>query len=535
MICAGALVQLRPPQHDDLGFSTATAYEHLAVIAAEPRPLASPYNGAIRQYLLDEFNALERFDVSMQPHRFNDIEEDKAWDIGNVIARLPGSTQEQAVMLVAHFDSVEDGPGAGDDGAAVAALLETARILSEGPPLRRDVYFLLTDGEERGLWGAKAFVQASDHVDFAGVVFNFEARGSSGPSLMFETSGPNRWLIREYARAVDRPVASSISDDLYHAMPNDTDLTEFAKVNIPGMNFAFIGTPENYHTANDDIANLDPASLRHHGLQALALAKHFGNLETFGQDDDVRAVYFSFPWIGLIHYPAQWAVPSSIAAIICALFACSVGLLRRWVTPGRLASALALCIVQLAVVGGLAYGIMLVRDAGLTTTAQIAGHLFITAGAMVLLTQIIGRLVGHTEACLAGLLWTAVFALMTGQPQPASSYLFVWPAVFGSFGWVIVCARNRSHIAAALGCLLTAPAIVILLPVAYLAALGLGVQAGYVLRPMSSGYPVATLLAFFPALLMWQAAIPLHGSAGRTRIALSIVLALGGTLFTMMA
>ena len=51
---------------------------------------------------------------------------------------------------MAHYDSVPFGPGAADDGAGVVTLLETARALKAGPPLKNDVIFLFTDGEEAG-------------------------------------------------------------------------------------------------------------------------------------------------------------------------------------------------------------------------------------------------------------------------------------------------------------------------------------------------------------------------------------------------
>ena len=55
-------------------------------------------------------------------------------------------------MLAGHFDSVPPGPGASDDGAAVAAILEIARMLRDQPPSRNDVILLFTDGEELGMY-----------------------------------------------------------------------------------------------------------------------------------------------------------------------------------------------------------------------------------------------------------------------------------------------------------------------------------------------------------------------------------------------
>ena len=52
--------------------------------------------------------------------------------VRNVIAVLPGTAPTGRVFLVAHYDSVQVSYGGNDDGAGVATLLETARILARG-------------------------------------------------------------------------------------------------------------------------------------------------------------------------------------------------------------------------------------------------------------------------------------------------------------------------------------------------------------------------------------------------------------------
>ena len=123
-------------------------------------------------------------------------------------------------MLCAHYDSVPEGPGASDDAAGVAVVLETLRALKAGPPLDRDVIALFTDGEESGCLGARVFVDEHPWAGDVGIVLNFDARGNSGPSIMFETSDGNGWLIRKYAQAAQQPLATSVSMDVYKIMPN---------------------------------------------------------------------------------------------------------------------------------------------------------------------------------------------------------------------------------------------------------------------------------------------------------------------------
>src|SRR5690606_40854732 len=66
-----------------------------------------------------------------------------------LVATIPGREGDEAVLLAAHYDSVAAGPGAADDGAGVAALLEVARALKARRPPRRTVVLLFSDGEER--------------------------------------------------------------------------------------------------------------------------------------------------------------------------------------------------------------------------------------------------------------------------------------------------------------------------------------------------------------------------------------------------
>src|SRR5690606_24624220 len=85
------------------------------------------------------------------------------WDtcatVENILALLPGTGTEPGVLLASHYDSVAAGPGAGDAGAGVAAILEVARALRTQPALPRSVWFLIGDGEELGLLSAEAFVR----------------------------------------------------------------------------------------------------------------------------------------------------------------------------------------------------------------------------------------------------------------------------------------------------------------------------------------------------------------------------------------
>jgi hypothetical protein len=190
--------------------------------------------------------------------------------VRNVVASV-GPAAGKRLLLVAHYDSTPVGPGAGDDGVGVATLLEVAYLL-KNKPLARPVTFLFDEGEELGLIGARAFVQADPLRGSVDSLLNFEARGVSGPVNMFETSRPNASALAAFAKAVHAPVANSLSTDFYRLLPNYTDVNTFDGRGWLTLNFAMIGNETRYHSGGDNLAALDLGSLQHMGDQALAIA-----------------------------------------------------------------------------------------------------------------------------------------------------------------------------------------------------------------------------------------------------------------------
>lgn len=310
-------------------FSAARAIDQIRVIAQAPHPPGSADHQRVRDYLRAELTKLgtapeiETGFASITFGRFH-----AEGNVENIVARLPGSGNTRPIMLAAHYDSVTPGPGASDDGSGVAVLLETVRALLGGPPLRNDVIFLITDGEEKGLLGAQVFMRDHPWRNRPAVTLNFEARGTAGNAFMFETSAGNEWLIRDLQAAVPQADATSFAYEIYRRMPNNTDLTIFKRGGLAGMNFAFIERPEFYHTAQDNVANLDPRSLQEQGRYALALARRFGNEDlTAKQSGD--AVYFPTPFTSLMVYPASWVQPIAWLTLLCLLAALAFGWLRR--------------------------------------------------------------------------------------------------------------------------------------------------------------------------------------------------------------
>src|SRR5215217_3621925 len=201
--------RLNPPQPVAVSapvteFSAERALKHLTVIAQTPHPVGTSEHAAVATYIQSELTAL-----GLSP------EIQQTPSVTNILVRLKGTSAEKAVLLVDHYDTVPASPGAGDNGSAVVAILETLRALKSSQPLRNDVIGLFSDGEEVGTLGAKAFAYQHPWAKDVGVVLNFDARGSGGPVIMFETSDENAWLVKEFAKAAPHPVANSLAPAIY--------------------------------------------------------------------------------------------------------------------------------------------------------------------------------------------------------------------------------------------------------------------------------------------------------------------------------
>jgi len=241
----------------------------------EPHPLGTPAAAQLRVRLLLELRGLglhaeERSTFVSAPYAV-------CATPTNVLARLDPPTgmpaSGESILLACHYDSVACGPGVADDLMGVATLLECARALKEAGPVARPVIFLFTDGEEQGLLGAQAFVDSHPWRDEVGVVLNIEARGTSGPSLLFETGPDNAWLIELFAGACGHAVTTSLYYEAYRRLPNDTDFSVFKEAGYTGLNFANIENVGFYHTPRDSRSHLDPASMQDHGEHLLGMAR----------------------------------------------------------------------------------------------------------------------------------------------------------------------------------------------------------------------------------------------------------------------
>ncbi|MFC4221414.1 M28 family peptidase [Flagellimonas marina] len=313
-------------------FSTDRALVHVKNISIEPHAVGFPGHARVRAYIIAELKKMGLETIIQEGYTAGD------WGnlskASNILARIKGSEAGKALLVLSHYDSnPHSSYGASDAGSGVATILEGIRaFLAENKTPKNDIIILLTDAEELGLNGADLFVNNHPWAKDVGLVLNFEARGSGGPSYMLiETNRGNGTLIKEFTKANPKyPVANSLAYSIYKMLPNDTDLTVFREDgDIEGFNFAFIDDHFDYHTALDTYERLDRTSLAHQGSYLMPLLHYFSNADLNNLKSLDDYVYFNLPFFRLISYPFDWIWPMFALAVLAFLLLLFDGLRKK--------------------------------------------------------------------------------------------------------------------------------------------------------------------------------------------------------------
>jgi len=433
-------------------FSTGRALIHMSDLINDdqPHPSGNADNAVDLEIISNKFRALG-YIPEVQKTLACTLHYPGCTQVENFIAVLKGTGSGDAIMLTTHYDSVPAGPGAGDAGAGVAAIIEIARILKvESPPLN-DIIFLITDGEEGGLRGASGFANEHPLMKNVKLAVNLEARGAAGPSTMFETHDGNFTLIKQYAGTSSRPVANSLSYELYKLLPNDTDYSIYKPMGVAGLNFAFTGDVALYHSSRDDIAHLDKASLQHHGDNALDAIHAFQNFDLNTLNGESDATYFDLFGRILLNWSSGLNLPLSVLALLviaAATFKCRKG----W-KQGLFAAGAILAVILLTVL----LGWLLSFPLGKWPQLFYLDHPHPWPGRIALILSavfaswVIARLFRKRElvcynmlACTVGIL-LALLSLVSAVLMTGATYQFLVPALAMALGFIVDIVRKHER------------------------------------------------------------------------------------------
>lgn len=436
-----------PASAPEEAFSAERAAVHLEAVAAEPRPPGSDGHAAARDLIAGELEkaGLET-EVQSSVGTTSSPGAVSAAATENVIGVLPGTDPTGRVVVAAHYDTVPGSPGAGDDGAGVAAMLEAARAMAAGEAPRNDVVFLFTDAEEPGLLGAEAFTSQHPLGQDGGVVLNWEGRGSSGPSSVFRTAPLNdSGVIGVLAEEAPHPRGDSASAASFADQPYDTDMTVFTDAGFAGLDSAFGGDAAHYHSAQDTVENLSRATLQHHGDNMLGMARALGERDLDALESGEPATFFSAAG-RMAAYPSSLDLPIGAAALASALVAAVVARMRRAATVPRMLGGLVAAAAAAALAYGAALalwqGVLLLRPdlAALAVVGDLyrpawlrAASIAVTVGVLAGWYLAARRLLGPTATAVGGTVAVALLGALSAF-EPGVSHTYTLPAFLAGAG-----------------------------------------------------------------------------------------------------
>ena len=200
----------------------------------------------------------------------------------NLVLNLPGSRYpEQVVILSAHLDSTSPSalslaPGADDNAAGAAALLEAARLL-RSRVFERTIRIIWFTGEEQGMIGSQDYVRTHALDGVVGVInldmFSYDADGDRCIELQVGALAQSDAVGRCFMQSIDAYHLGLTSDYFYDQPLTTSDHSSFWSAGIGaiqvGENFRSLSTPggcqsalgadlnPNYHKITDTLENIN--------------------------------------------------------------------------------------------------------------------------------------------------------------------------------------------------------------------------------------------------------------------------------------
>jgi len=185
----------------------------------------------------------------------------------NTVAEIRGSEKpDEIVLLGAHLDSWDLGTGSTDNGTGAMAVLEAARVLkSVDARPKRTIRFVLFSGEEEGLHGSQAYVEAhkSDMPNYD-VVYVHDTGTGRVKGLWMQNRNECRPMLEEQFRLLGGLGLLTDRPNLIPGKMNGTDHASFDDLGVPA--FAYNQEDANYglnhHSQSDTYDKARPDDLK---------------------------------------------------------------------------------------------------------------------------------------------------------------------------------------------------------------------------------------------------------------------------------
>ncbi|XP_027845862.2 endoplasmic reticulum metallopeptidase 1-like [Aphis gossypii] len=323
-------------------FVAERARNHLVKLTSMgPRPVGSKENEILAvQLLLDEIKIIiEQADPSHKVEwdlqrvsgafslQFLDGMTNVYRNVQNIIVKIgPIKASRHSLLINCHFDSVVDSPGASDDGASCAIMLELLRVISRLKiPLKNNIIFLFNGAEENMMQASHGFITQHKWASSIRAFINMEACGAGGKEILFQV-GPNHpWLLEAYSDTVPYPLASSMAQEIFQSgiIPGDTDYRIFRDFGrVSGLDFAWSANGYVYHTKLDTVDKIPLGTFQRTGDNMLPLILKLVNSVQISDVEKYSTgnlVFFDFLGIFIVHWSEVLSDIINISVIIISL------------------------------------------------------------------------------------------------------------------------------------------------------------------------------------------------------------------------
>ena len=258
------------------GSPTDTGEDRIPRAAAIPQKVYETLNEKerIQGVGIHYLDAVEMVTEGAKRVRLTLLQEEVTRTSRNVEARIQGSDRADEILtLTAHYDSVPEGPGAYDNMAGAAIIMEVCRYLKKHQP-RRTVEFVWFGAEEKGLFGSRHYIKLHEqelgkhrfnmNVDLAGQLV--------GGNVIGVTADPSVCSMLTYL-AAETGIGMTTKNQIW-----GSDSNTFAWKGIPAMTLNRDGF--GMHTHYDTVDLLSAWSLERSARLLAHIAENLGNIDS---------------------------------------------------------------------------------------------------------------------------------------------------------------------------------------------------------------------------------------------------------------
>ena len=258
------------------GSPTDTGEDRIPRAAAIPQKIYEALNEKerIQGVGIHYLDAVEMVTEGAKRVRLTLLQEEVTRTSRNVEARIQGSDRADEILtLTAHYDSVPEGPGAYDNMAGAAIIMEVCRYLKKHQP-RRTVEFVWFGAEEKGLLGSRHYIKLHEqelgkhrfnmNVDLAGQLV--------GGNVIGVTADPSVCSMLTYL-AAETGIGMTTKNQIW-----GSDSNTFAWKGIPAMTLNRDGF--GMHTHYDTVDLLSAWSLERSARLLAHIAENLGNIDS---------------------------------------------------------------------------------------------------------------------------------------------------------------------------------------------------------------------------------------------------------------